>query len=101
MTVVRETVAEVGVTVKDGVSIIRVLLIPKDELAKTDEELATRALELGETVAIVLNTAVEFFNISLDLTIPLVLIAVDKLCDFTVEVTKLEFNKGAVIVRLT
>ena len=93
--VVRKTVAEVGVTMTEGVSIIRVLLIPKDELART------RAPELGETVATVLDTAVEFFNISLDLTIPLVLIRVVTLCDFNVEVTKLEFNKGVVIVRLT
>lgn len=101
MRVVRKTVAEVGVTVTEGVSTIRVVLIPKDELARTDEELTKRAMELGETVAIVLNTAVEFFNISLDLTIRLVLIAVVKLCDFNVEVTKLEFNKGVVIVGLT
>lgn len=90
--------AEVGVTVTEGVSTIRVVLIPKDELARTDEELT---MDLGETVAIVLNTAVEFFNISLDLTIRLVLIAVVKLCNFNVEVTKLEFNKGVVIVGLT
>lgn len=101
MRVVRKFVAEVGVTVTEGVSSTRVLLIPKDELARTDEELTRRALELGETVAIVLNTAVEFFNISLDSTIPLVLIAVVKLCGFNVEVTKLEFNKGVVIVGLT
>ena len=91
---VRKTVAEVGDTVTEGVSIIRVLLIPKDELTRT------RALELGETVATVRNTAVEFFNISLDFTIPLVLIRIVKLCDFNVEVTKLEFKKGALIVGL-
>lgn len=101
MRVLRKTVAEVGVTVTEGVFIIRVLLIPKDELARTDEELTTGSLELRETVATVLNTAVEFFNISLNLTIALVLIAVVKLCDFNVEVTKLEFNRGVVIVRLT
>ena len=91
---VRKTVAEVGDTVTEGVSTIRVLLIPKDELTRT------RALELGETVATVRNTAVEFFNISLDFTIPLVLIRIVKLCDFNVEVTKLEFKKGALIVGL-
>ena len=78
------TTAEVGVTVTEGLSIIRVLLFPKDELSRTDKELSTWALELGETVAIVLNTAVEFFNIKLDLMIPLVLTVVIKLVDITV-----------------
>ena len=101
MTEVRFTVAEVGITVTEGVSIIRVLLIPRDELSGTDEELTTRALELGETVAFALNTAVEFCNTLLDLMMLLALMAVVKFCDFNVDVTKLEFNKGVVAVRLT
>lgn len=96
MTEIDVTVAEVGITVA-----IRVLLIPKVELARSNEELITRALELGETVAIVLNTAVEFCNTLLDLMILLVLIAVVKFCDFNADVTKLEFNKGVVVVTLT
>ena len=95
------TVTEVGVTVTEGVSIIRVLLIPKVELARTNEELTTRALELVETVAVVLNTAVEFCNTLLDLTILLVLEVVVKFCDFKDSVTKLELDKGVVVVRLT
>ena len=91
------TSAEVGVTVTEGLSIVRVLLLPKDELSRTDEELSTRTLELDE----MLSTSVEFFNIELDLKIPLVLIEVIKLCDFNVDVTKVEFNKGMVVVRLT
>lgn len=96
MTEIDVTVAEVGITVA-----IRVLLIPKVELARSNEELITRALELGETVAIVLNTAVEFCNTLLDLMMLLVLIAVVKFCDFNADVTKLEFNKGVVVVTLT
>lgn len=94
---------EIGVTVTEVgfIVAIRVLLIPKVELARRNEELITRALELGETVAIVLNTAVEFCNTSLDLMMLLALIAVVKFCDFNVDVTKLEFNKGVVVVRLT
>lgn len=97
---VRMTVAEDGFTVTEGVS-IGVLLIPKVELARTNEELTTRALELGETVAVVLNTAVEVCNTSLDLTVLLMLIVVVRFCDFKVDVTKLEFNMGVVLVRLT
>lgn len=96
MTEIDVTVAEVGITVA-----IRVLLIPKVELARSNEELITRALELGETVAIVLNTAAEFCNTLLDLMMLLVLIAVVKFCDFNADVTKLEFHKGVVVVTLT
>ena len=77
------------------------LLIPKLDLSRTNEELTTRALELGETAAVVLNTVVEFCKPSLNLTVLLVLIAVVRFCDFKVDVTKLEFNKGVVVGRLT
>lgn len=97
-------VAEVGLAVTkvgltEGVPVIRVLLIPKVGLARSNEEL-TRVLDLVETVTVVLDTAVEFCNTSLDSTILLVLIAVVNFSDFKDGVTKLEFNKGVVVVRL-
>jgi len=107
VTEVRMTVAEVGLTVTkvgctvtERVLVIRVLLIPKVELARSNEELTTRVLDLVETVTVVLDTAVEFCNTSLDPTILLVLIAVVNFSDFKDGVTKLEFNKGVVVTRL-
>lgn len=90
------TVAEVGITVTVVGSAVK-----KVELLSTNEELETTALELGETVAFVLNTIVVFCKTSLDLTIPLVLNTVVRFCDFKVDVNKLEFIKGVVLVRLT
>ena len=105
VTEVCTTVAEVGLTVTkvgltEDVPVIRVLLIPKVELARSNEELTTRVLDLVKTVTVVLDTAVEFCNTSLEPTILLVLIAVVNFSDFKDGVTKLEFNKGVVVARL-
>ena len=105
VTEVCTTVAEVGLTVTkvgltEGVPVIRVLLIPKVDLTRSNEELTTRVLDLVKTVTVVLDTAVEFCNTSLDPTILLVLIAVVNFSDFKDGVTKLEFNKGVVVARL-
>lgn len=94
------TVPEVGITVPDVGSTVAEVgnAVENVEFLSIREELETRALELGETVAFVLNTVVEFCSILLDIPIPLVLNAV---ADFKVDTTKLELNKGMVVEKLT
>ena len=97
------TVVNVGIRVAEVAFTVAVVgsAMEKVELLSTNEELETRALELGETVAFVLNTVVKSCSISLVLTIPLELNTVVRFCDFKVDVTKLEFIKGVALVRLT